>query len=156
MSDTDPTHVELIEMFGGKAGPIETDPDELEVSLALQMVRGQLVDAAEEDKVGVTNLARRLHISPSAVSRTLGGESDMRVSTMVLYARALRRRWDFQLLEDPANLAHGNHPRTIVTIGLSDAGTARSNSAAPAMVTVDTKNWATVTVTSPPMSRVFS
>ena len=60
---------EITEMFGGEAGPVEVNVDEIEVSLALQALRAQLLEAAEKTHVGVNQLSRRLRISPSAVSR---------------------------------------------------------------------------------------
>lgn len=129
MSDTDLSHAELTAMFGGKAEAIETNPDEIEVSLALQSIRKQLLEAADNDHVGVSQLARRLHISPSAVSRALSGESDMRISTAVLYARALGRRWDVSLTVDAACQAAGNRAAGLeIIVGIQNASTATPGS----------------------------
>jgi transcriptional regulator with XRE-family HTH domain len=108
MTGNTPTEVEIAELFGGHARVIEPDNDELEIQIALRTIRDHLLSAAEHDKVGVNQLAGRLHISPSAVSRLLGGDSDMRVSTAVLYARALGRRWDFVLTDNETGTARGN------------------------------------------------
>ncbi len=108
-SETDLSQAEIIEMFGGEAGPVEVNADEVEVSLALQALRAQLLEAAEKMHVGINQLSRRLHISPSAVSRFLGGEGDMKVSTAVLYARALGQRWGIFLTPDDGCLPQGNH-----------------------------------------------
>jgi transcriptional regulator with XRE-family HTH domain len=129
MSDTDLSHAELTEMFGGQAGAIQTDADELEVSLALQSIRAQLIEAAEKSDVGISQLARRLHIAPSAVSRYLGGENDMKVSTAVLYARALGYRFESTLALDHSCVPHGNHQgRMEISIGVNSAGTLTSGS----------------------------
>ena len=108
-SETDLSQAEITEMFGGEAGPVEVNVDEIEVSLALQALRAQLLEAAEKTHVGVNQLSRRLRISPSAVSRFLGGEGDMKVSTVVLYARALGQRWEMFLKPDDGCLPQGNH-----------------------------------------------
>lgn len=125
MADIDLTLDEIAEMFGGEAGDITPDAEELEVTLALQSIRSQLIELAERQKVNGSRLARRLHISPAAVSRTLGGESDMKVSTAVLYARALGHRWDITLVPDGACQHTGNHSgRPEMTLGISNTSTA--------------------------------
>jgi hypothetical protein len=124
MTDNEPTEVEIADLFGGRARPIGPDNDELAVQLALRTIRDQLMVAAGHDKVGVTQLAGRLDISPSAVSRMLGGDNDMKVSTAVLYGRALGRRWDFALHHDEACTAHGNHRGAPeLTVGISNTST---------------------------------
>jgi transcriptional regulator with XRE-family HTH domain len=117
MPDIELSEAEIAAMFGGEAGPIEIDPDEMAVALALRTLRDRLMEAAKADGVGVNQLAARLHISPSAVSRLLGGEGDMRVSTAVLYARALGRAWDFVLHDDAAARSAGNFRPTLVPAG---------------------------------------
>jgi plasmid maintenance system antidote protein VapI len=124
MPDIDLSKAEIAEMFGGEAGAVELDADEIEVSLALQAIRDQLLAVAEKARVGVTQLANRLHISPSAVSRLLGGESDMRVSTAVLYARALGCRWDFRLAPDDGYSLKGNNQgRAEAFVGIMNTST---------------------------------
>jgi hypothetical protein len=127
MSDIEMSPAELAEMFGGEVQPVEVDAQEVEVGLALQSIRGQITDAAERAKVGTVKLAERLGIAPSAVSRYLGGEGDMKVSTAVLYARALGHRWHFSLLPDEACSARGNHQApTTMSLVIGNAGTTTS------------------------------
>ncbi len=109
MNEVDKVDTETAELFGGEVTPIQPDQDELEVQIALRTIRDHLMATAERDKVGVNQLARRLSISPSAVSRFLGGDGDVRLSTAVLYARALGCRWDLHLRHDDACTARGNH-----------------------------------------------
>jgi transcriptional regulator with XRE-family HTH domain len=116
MTSPEAPDAELMEIFGGTVQPIEPDPDEMSVTLTLQELRAQLVDAAKRDGVGVNQLARRLHVAPSSVSRALGDSGDMRVSTLVLYARALGRRWDFWLTHDADCHAAGNRPAALEMI----------------------------------------
>ena len=75
----------------------QIDPSDLEIAVALGRVRGQILAAAKRDGIGVRELARRMNISASAVSRQLSSEGDMRFSTAILLARALGQRWNFSL-----------------------------------------------------------
>lgn len=97
MTDLDLSDAEIAEMFGGQAQAIETDPDEMAVAAALMRMRGLLREAAENDDVRVGQLADRLNVSPSVVSRMLRSEGDMKVSTAVLWARALGKVWHLTL-----------------------------------------------------------
>ena len=89
MSDTKMSQAEITEIFGGEVQPIEVDPQELEVGLALEHVRSQVVECMQRYDVGTVQLADRLHVHPSSVSRFLGSGGDMKVSTAVQYGRAL-------------------------------------------------------------------
>lgn len=109
MSDADLTEVEAAELFGAQAREVQPDEDQLMVQLALRIIRDELMAAAEHDRVGVNQWARRLGISPSSVSRFLGGEGDFHVSTAVLYARALGHRWSFTLESDQGCARRGNY-----------------------------------------------
>ena len=100
---------EIQDLFGGEATPIKVDPDEMAVSLVLRSIRNQLADCAEATNVGVNQLARRLDVSPSSVSRFLNGEGDLRVSTAVLYARALGRAWNIALSQEETAPEKGNY-----------------------------------------------
>lgn len=115
---------ETAELFGGEATAIQPNHAELEVQLALRTIRDHLSTAAEHDKVGVNQLARRLGISPSSVSRLLARDGDIRVSTAVLYARALGRRWEFALTPDHNCAGCGNRsPRPEISWGIPNAST---------------------------------
>jgi hypothetical protein len=129
MSDLGMSSADLAEMFGGEAQQIAIDTQELEVGLVLRSIREQLLDITEKDKVGTVKLAGRLGIAPSAVSRFLGGESDMKVSTVVLYARALGHHCAFSLVPDPSCAAYGNHRRhAVLSTGIENVSTATSGS----------------------------
>ena len=101
MPDTEMSPEEITEMFGGEVAPIKVDHDEIEVILALQDIRGQLLAFVETENSSnpqpLLLLAKRLNITPLTVSRFLNGGGDMKISTMVLYARALGCTWNFTL-----------------------------------------------------------
>ena len=126
MSEIDMSQNEIPEIFGGEAQPIKVDAQELEVSLALQSIRVQLLEVAEKAKVGTVQLAGRLGIAPSAVSRFLGGEGDMKVSTAVLYARALGHRWELFLKPDVVCVGYGNYHGQIKSPGITGSVTKTS------------------------------
>ena len=100
---------ETARLFGGQVVEIHPEDDLLEVQLALRTIRDHLLSVAERDGVGVNQLARRLDISPSSVSRFFSSDGDIRVSTAVLYARALGCYWDFKISGDAACTADQNH-----------------------------------------------
>jgi hypothetical protein len=88
----------VLALAGGKVTKApQIDPSDLEIAVALGRVRGQILAAAKRDGIGVRELARRMKISASAVSRQLSSEGDMRLSTAILLARALGQRWHFSL-----------------------------------------------------------
>lgn len=88
----------LLALVGGEVAQApQIDPSDLEVAVAVGRVRGQILAAAKKEGIGVREIARRLKISASAVSRQLRSEGDMRFSTAILFARALGRRWHFSL-----------------------------------------------------------
>jgi DNA-binding phage protein len=88
----------VLALAGGKVTKApQIDPSDLEIAVALGRVRGQILAAAKRDGIGVRELARRMKISASAVSRQLRSEGDMRFSTAVLFAHALGWRWHFSL-----------------------------------------------------------
>lgn len=82
---------EISAIFGDHVEEAHPDPREIEVALTLDKIRDLLKEAAEEESVGINDLARRLDVAPSSVSRFFSSEGDMRVSTIVLYALALGR-----------------------------------------------------------------
>ena len=93
----EPLDEELIELLGaGTAAPIRDEEAE-EIAGVLGTIRGQLLAAAKEDRVSTREMARRLGVSAAAVSRQLRSDRDLRVSTAVLLARALKRHWNIEL-----------------------------------------------------------
>ena len=156
MADDEPTEAEIAELFGGRARDIQPNNDELETHLALRTIRDSLLVAAEEEKVGVNQLAGRLHISPSAVSRTLGGDHDMRVSTAVLYARALGRRWDFVLRDNEACAVRGNHRGAIAISGIHNSTTTTSAPPFSIVATADLTDSIAAKISSDLVVKVFA
>ena len=93
----EPLDEELIELLGaGIAAPIRDEEAE-EIAGVLGTIRGQLLAAAKVDRVSTREMARRLGVSAAAVSRQLRSDRDLRVSTAVLLARALKRHWNIEL-----------------------------------------------------------
>ena len=87
----------LIALVGaGTATPIR-DAEAEDIAGILGMIRAQLLAAAKAEGVSTREMARRLGVSAAAVSRQLRSDRDLRVSTAVLLARALNRRWSVQL-----------------------------------------------------------
>lgn len=96
-NETSLSHEEAAEFFGVAVEPVPPDEQEMEIVLVLRKIRAMLAEAAQEDEVGNNQLASRLKISPSVVSRLLRSEGDMRVSSAVLCAHALGRSWSLKL-----------------------------------------------------------
>ena len=128
MADIDMTSDEILEIFGGEVQPIESDAQELEVGLALHSIRNQLATTAAHANIGTVQLAKRAGVAPSAVSRFLSSEGDMKVSTAILYARALGHRWDFALSPDISCSELRNNDAQIRSVNtLATSGTTSRN-----------------------------
>ncbi|OJX68066.1 MAG: hypothetical protein BGO92_05240 [Magnetospirillum sp. 64-120] len=78
--------------------------DDMEVASATRRIRAQLQAAAAKAGLGVRDLAKRLKVSPSAVSRHLRSEGDIRVSTAVLLAGAMGMKWEMTLVAKPHSM----------------------------------------------------
>ena len=93
----EPLDEALVALVGtGTAAPIR-DAEAEAIAGVLGTIRAQLLAAAREQGVSTREMARRLGVSAAAVSRQLRSDRDLRVSTAVLLARALDRRWSVQL-----------------------------------------------------------
>lgn len=93
---------ELAALTGGAFVPNHTVvADDVEVASATRRIRAQLQAAAAKAGLGVRDLAKRLKVSPSAVSRHLRSEGDIRVSTAVLLAGAMGMKWEMTLVAKP-------------------------------------------------------
>lgn len=80
----------LNELAGGRIEkPLIVDAVDLMIASTARDVRGQILAEAQTQDVGVRELARRIGVSPSAVSRHLRAEGDFRISTAVIFANAL-------------------------------------------------------------------
>lgn len=88
---------EMAALLGGEVSEVYLDHDEQAVFEAAHEVRTLLHQQADQDNVTAAQLARRLAVSPSAVSRMLKNDGDIKLSTAVLWARALGQRWGFKL-----------------------------------------------------------
>lgn len=100
---------EVAELFGSTVEQVAPDDDELRVALVLRAIRSLLAEAAQEEGIGVTQLASRLNVSPSVISRMFRSEGDMRVSTATLCAHALGRSWEFHLRKNKNADGQMNH-----------------------------------------------
>lgn len=98
---------ELTALTGGAFVPNPTYiGDDMAVATATRRIRAQLQAAAAKAGIGVRELANRLTVSPSAVSRHLRSEGDIRVSTAVLLAGAMGMRWEMTLVATPHSVVH--------------------------------------------------
>jgi DNA-binding transcriptional ArsR family regulator len=96
---------ELVALTGGAFVPNHTTAgDDIDVASATRRIRAQLQAAAAKAGVGVRELAARLKVSPSAVSRHLRSDGDIRVSTAVLLAGALDMKWEMKLVAKPVTV----------------------------------------------------
>jgi hypothetical protein len=138
MSDTGMSQTEIMEVFGGEVQPVQVDSQELEVNLTLEHIRSQLVECMEKSNVGTVQLANRLHVHPSAVSRFLGGGGDMKVSTAVQYGRALGQTCAVTYTANPACAATGNYHSGAT---ISGAGGGTLTSGAVIFLSFDSGSW---------------
>ncbi len=92
-----PSPADLHDLADGGFEKPNIDPTELLIAAQVGHVRGQILAAMNDQNVGVRELARRLNVSASAVSRQLKSEGDMRISTAILLAYALEREWTMNL-----------------------------------------------------------
>jgi hypothetical protein len=94
---------DLREAMGGEAEEIGRNPEIDAVVSRLIAERQALVAAMAEDQVSVRELARRLGVSPAAISRQLRSDKDMLVGTSALLAYALGRQWVTELRRHPTS-----------------------------------------------------
>lgn len=95
MSSNDPTpdeYTALAEFLGGFPEDVQADAEEQSVFELLQDARWDLSQAAELQGIKGAEIAARLGISPSAVSRMVNNTGDVRASTLVLWARSVNRK----------------------------------------------------------------
>jgi transcriptional regulator with XRE-family HTH domain len=99
------------------------DPVDVQTAATVRDVRGQILAAANAQGVGVRELARRSNVSPSAVSRQLRSEGDMRFSTAVHFANVLSCRWHFLLqpIANPLNY-YFDYDGLLHAIGITTVG----------------------------------
>lgn len=134
MADAEHTRAEIDEMaalLGGEVQQVHPHPDEQEVFLVLSKIRQLLLLATEEENVGVSQLANRLGVSVSAASRMVHREGDMRVSTAVLWARALSRVWNLELSKMERVGAERNFQAKWEVIPHPDGAESRSDTSHP-------------------------
>lgn len=113
---------ELAALTGGAFVPNHTVvADDMEVASATRRIRAQLQAAAAKAGLGVRDLAKRLKVSPSAVSRHLRSEGDIRVSTAVLLAGAMGMKWEMTLVAKPHCIVHDMTVMTLAPVRPVDA-----------------------------------
>lgn len=105
MSDVSP-YGDLADLGDGPFEEPNIDAVDRTIAVLVGQLRGQISAAMKADGVGVRELARLLDVSPSAVSRHLNSEGDIRVSTAVLLAHALKRHWQIFLTNNTAETGH--------------------------------------------------
>ncbi len=90
---------ELLDAMGGAFVPKQPIADaDFDIASASRRVRAQIQAAFVERGFTVRRLAKKLDVTPAAVSRHLRSEGDIRISTAVLFARALDMHWEIKLV----------------------------------------------------------
>lgn len=77
--------------------PLKRDYDEEYIARVVNRVRGLLAQAVHERNITLTELAQKLGVNRSLVTRFFNSEGDMKVSTLALIAKALGKEWDIRL-----------------------------------------------------------
>ena len=88
---------ELRAIFGTVSGMPYIDPDGRAAARLAQDARGLLIEATHQDKITLTELARRLGVSKAAISRQMNSDGDIKVGTLAIIARALGREVEITL-----------------------------------------------------------
>ncbi|WP_204737457.1 helix-turn-helix domain-containing protein [Gluconacetobacter azotocaptans] len=98
---------DLAFLLGGDAAQLERDYEEEAIQRLVNRARGLLAEAVSQDGVKPAELADRLNVNRSLVTRFFRSGQDMKVSTLALMARALGREWVLELTdrrdEQPGN-----------------------------------------------------
>jgi transcriptional regulator with XRE-family HTH domain len=76
---------------------LHVDAREVAYARLLRNLRSLVADEAARENVSMRELARRLNVAPSVVSRVLSGEKDLLTSTLFDFAWELGREWEFSL-----------------------------------------------------------
>ena len=120
-----------VDVLGGPAGAVEVNSEEMAAHRLFGLFRVQLKEAIDTDAVAVGALARRLHVSPSAVSRFLHGDGDLKASTAALFAHVLGREWNVSLDKVPHSAGQHNAPIapmvTVVELPVEPSGGRAAN-----------------------------
>jgi DNA-binding transcriptional ArsR family regulator len=101
---TDQLRAELYAITGAPqiAAPSVVPDADFKIAHTTRSIRRQLKAAAESKGIGIRELAKRLGVSPPAVSRHLSSDGDLRISTAVLLADAMELEWKFSLTKAAA------------------------------------------------------
>lgn len=93
--------------FGAAANVhlIHAEADEVAAATLLRRARSVLAEALANDKVSLRELARRIGVSPAAVSRVMNSDSDLQLGTLAVYAHAVGREWTLAMRQ----IDHGRH-----------------------------------------------
>ena len=72
---------------------IERDYEEEDIQRLVNIARSLLFEAVSEDNIRPSDLASRMGVHRSLVTRFFRSHGDVKTSTFVLFARALNRNW---------------------------------------------------------------
>lgn len=124
-------------LLGGveKVAP-ERDYEEEYVQFVINRCRGLLMEAVRNDDIKPSDLASRLDVDRSLVTRFFRSGRDMKVSTLAIMARALGREWVIHL-DDLRDKDVGNAPPVPIRLDGWDAETI-----SPADAPHPATNWA--------------
>lgn len=85
----------------------------------IRELRAHISAVCKSENISLRELARRLNVSPSVISRTLSSEGDVLISTLFDLAWALDREWNFKLKLARSKHVTGsrsNHLRSAVDV----------------------------------------
>lgn len=115
----------------------ERDYEEEYVQLIINRCRGLLMEAVKNDDIKPSDLANRLNVDRSLVTRFFHSGRDMKVSTLAIMARALDRRWIIELADIREQCFRNTPPESIRPNGWEAETVLSDNLMQPA-----TDNWA--------------
>lgn len=90
---------ELTKLLGVVKNEPKRDYDEEAAYKLINEARGLLMEAINDDRIKRSELARRLNVNPSLVTRFFKSGNDMKVSSLAFMARAIGREWKLQLIK---------------------------------------------------------
>lgn len=99
---------ELTALLGGPAGEVTRDRKEEIAGALIDRMRALLIRAVNDQKVSAADLAKRLDVDRSLVTRFFRSGKDMKVSTLALMADALDRSWVIELVGRTTERGNGH------------------------------------------------
>jgi plasmid maintenance system antidote protein VapI len=99
---------------------IQRDPQSEAYAYLLRHLRSELIEAMERSGISRAELARRLGVSPSVITRVMDPTADVLASTLFDFAWAMDHAWQVRLRpKETASLPQANRPVVTVVHGPS-------------------------------------